>query len=128
MILVKTREGFVFGGYSDQSWGGHVWKVSSRAFLFSIVNPSGLAPMKLPLTGYQDNKYAVYCGPEYGPAFGIGNDLCIGDGSDTRNTSYALLGHSYILPPGQDSETFLAGSRNFLVAEMEVFAVSTHTS
>jgi hypothetical protein len=53
VTIVKSTEGYIFGGYSDQSWksnGYDCYKSSSCAFLFSIVNPAGIAPMKLHLT------------------------------------------------------------------------------
>jgi hypothetical protein len=76
VTIVKSTEGCIFGGYSDLSWVGDIWKSSSRAFLFSIVNPAGLAPMKLPLTGKWNNK-AVCCYPTCGPLFGSGSYLII---------------------------------------------------
>jgi hypothetical protein len=125
VTIVKSTEGCIFGGYSDQSWENRVFgccRSSSRAFLFSIVNPAGLAPMKLPLTG-EINKFAVYCHLSYGPLFGGGCDLCINDNCNTVKDSSSWLGDSYTLPPGQDKKTFLTGSDFFLVAEIEVFAV-----
>jgi hypothetical protein len=120
VTIVKSTEGYVFGGYSDQSWeSGYCYKSSSRAFLFSIVNPAGLAPMKLPLTGKRNNA-AVYCYPTCGPAFG---GISISDNCNTVKKSTSYLGLTYTLPPGQDGDTFLAGSEYFLVAEIEVFAV-----
>jgi hypothetical protein len=124
VTIVKSTEGYIFGGYSDQSWKSNCYcccKSSSRAFLFSIVNPAGLAPMKLPLTG-KSNNYAVFCDLSYGPCFG-GEDLDICDNCNTVNKSCSCLGSSYTLPPGQDSRTFLAGCYSFQVAEIEVFAV-----
>jgi hypothetical protein len=125
VTIVKSTEGNIFGGYSDQSWKSdnfYIDKSSSRAFLFSIVNPAGLAPMKLPLTG-ERNGNAVWCHPSWGPVFGGGRDLYIHDNWNTGKNSYSRLGSSYTLPPGQDKKTFLAGSEYFLVAEIEVFAV-----
>jgi hypothetical protein len=122
VTIVKSTEGYIFGGFSDQSWDGGCWKASSRAFLFSIVNPAGLAPMKLPLTG-EWNKCAIGCSFACGPVFGSGSDLCIRDNCNTVKESYSYLRGSYTLPPGQNKMTFLAGSEFFLVAEIEVFAV-----
>jgi hypothetical protein len=123
VTIVKSTEGYIFGGYSDQSWESYdCWKSSSRAFLFSIVNPAGLAPMKLPLTG-EWSYDAVYFVSSCGPVFGEGRDLFILDKCNTEKKSYSNLGYTYTLPPGQDGKTFLAGSDRFLVAEIEVFAV-----
>ena len=79
--------------------------------------------MKLPLN-QQHNQHSVYCGSLNGPIFGgyNGRDLCIGNNCNSRDFSYSKLGHSYTLPPGQNEETFLAGSCYFLVADIEVFA------
>jgi hypothetical protein len=128
VTIVKSTEGCIFGGYSDQSWESTVYYnyssynfTSSRAFLFSIVNPAGLAPMKLPLTG-KKNDYAMYFNSSFGPFFGS-SDITICDNCNTEKESFSRLGHTYTLPPGQDSRTFLAGSEYFLVAEIEVFAV-----
>jgi hypothetical protein len=78
VTIVKSTEGYIFGGYSDQSWksNDYCWKYSPRAFLFSMVNLAGLAPMKLPLIGESNDK-AMGCIPLYGPLFGDGCDLCI---------------------------------------------------
>jgi hypothetical protein len=97
------------------------YKFSSGAFLFSIVNQAGLAPMKLPLTGTHNGE-AMYGELSYGPCFGD-CDFDIYHNCNTVKKSNSLLGRSYTLPPGQDSRTFLAGSNYFLVAEIEVFAV-----
>ena len=78
--------------------------------------------MKLPLTG-EINDYAVRCYFSRGPLFGGGLDLIIHDNCNTVKNSCSRLGHTYTLPPGQDSRTFMAGSDYFLVAEIEVFAV-----
>jgi hypothetical protein len=123
VTIVKSTEGNIFGGYSDQSWESNSkCKSSSRAFLFSMVNPAGVAPMKLPLTG-KWNYNAMGCYFSRSPMFGGGSDLCVQDNCNTVTNACSRLGHTYTLPPGQDSRTFLAGSEFFLVAEIEVFAV-----
>jgi hypothetical protein len=125
LTIVKSTEGCIFGGYSDQSWesrGFGYYKSSSRAFLFSMVNPAGLAPMKLPLTGKRNYK-ALCCYSLNGPMFDLLSDLAIRDKCNTEKNSFSRLGLTYTLPPDQDGRTFLAGSDFFRVAEIEVFAV-----
>ncbi|XP_022784375.1 BTB/POZ domain-containing protein KCTD21-like isoform X2 [Stylophora pistillata] len=51
---------YVFGGFTEESWssqGGYA--TCTEAFLFSIVNPRGLEPTKMPLK-QQDQQYAIY--------------------------------------------------------------------
>ena len=126
VTIVKSTEGFIFGGYSDQSWATSgdsygVWKSSSRAFLFSVVNSAKLAPLKLP-QDQQCDEEAVYCEHDCGPSFGSEDDLNIDDECNSDDSSYSYLGGTYTLPPGQNAQTFLAGSNNFRVADYEVFA------
>ena len=121
VTVVKCTGGHVFGGYTDQSWNSTAaWVPSSRAFLFSLLNPAGVGPVKLPVT---KPAQAMYCDPSRGPTFGGGNDLLIRDNCNSTAGSYSNLGTSYLLPPGQTGTTFLTGAKNFLVAEIEVFSV-----
>ena len=83
----------------------------SQAFLFSMVNPHGLGPIKLPLIpGKEQN--GIYCNNSKGPSFGGGCDLFISGNGNTNTDSYSNLGHSYQCPPGQQ-DTFFTGGTNF---------------
>ena len=91
-----------------------------NSFLFSLVNPSGPRPTKIPLIpGKEDT--AIVCNISYGPIFGSGNDLLISNTPNQSNTCTVKLNNTYQLPPGQNGNTFLTGNMNFTVTEMEVF-------
>ena len=90
------------------------------SFLFSLVNPSGATQTKLPLKGTANN-YGIYCNSSYGPTFGGGHDLKIGNDGNTNTDSYSQLDHTYECPPHAANTTFLVGSKNFTVDEVEVF-------
>ena len=91
-----------------------------NSFLFSLVNPSGPRPTKIPLIpGKEDT--AIVCNISYGPIFGSGNDLLISNTPNQTNTCTVKLNNTYQLPPGQNGNTFLTGNMNFTVTEMEVF-------
>ena len=92
---------------------------SAQAFLFSVVNPYGLGPTKLPLT---NNQSAIYCDSSYGPTFGEGIDLHISGNANSNALSYSILGSSYERPSGQQS-TFFTGAQQFSVADYEVFGL-----
>ncbi|CAH3165577.1 unnamed protein product [Porites evermanni] len=122
-ITVVKSGGNIFGGFSENAWTSRCESVSCRhAFLFSFVNPSGLGPTKLPLiSGIDPN--GIVCISTLGPVFGIGNDLVISNNADESPHSNSQLGHTYQLPPGQQS-TFFTGAKNFTVTDYEVFGLS----
>jgi hypothetical protein len=68
----------------------------------------------------QDRTDAILCSSSYGPTFGGGNDLRMVNNPNSSNCSYTL-GTTYDCPAGQSATTFLTGSQNFTVNEMEVF-------
>ncbi|KAL9954730.1 hypothetical protein ACROYT_G042303 [Oculina patagonica] len=121
VTIVKSGNN-IFGGFTELPWtsqGG--WRTGRDAFLFSMVNPHGLGPTKMPLKSEQQ-QCAIYCRSSYGPLLGGGNDLRISDNANTNNSSYSKLGVSYECPPGQQS-TFFTGGQNFTVTNYEVFAL-----
>ena len=92
----------------------------SQSFLFSMMNPQGVAPSKMSLVKDQQN--AIFCDSSCGPTFGGGHDLHISNNANTSGSSHNNLGFSYQLPTGQQS-TFFTGARNFDVTDYEVFGI-----
>ena len=88
--------------------------------MFSLVNPSGLVPTKMPLIAGQEG-CAIYCYSSYGPTFGSGHDLHIPNAPNSNNGGYVRLNNTYQCPTGQNTNTFLTGNQNFVVNELEVF-------
>lgn len=93
---------------------------SEEAFLFSMVNPHGLAPCKMLLDSENMKKNAIYCNNNAGPSFGGGSDLYISNDANSGGSSYSDLGYTYQLPKGYES-TFFTGARKFIVTDYEVF-------
>ena len=120
VTLIKTDHGYVFGGFSDQSWtsGGH-WIASQKAFLFALCCAAGLGPTRLPVANAD---HALYGHSSYLPAFGGGFDLKVG--TNKRRAGDVRVGHSYECPRGLDGSAFLTGAGRFQASEVEVFAVS----
>ena len=115
-------------GYSCQ------YRYDSQAFLFSLVNKPGWAPVKLPKTGMYShyNAYTIYDWSYYGPTFGGGNDIYIVDYASSNGNSFANLGYTYSPPSGYNygstfAQTFLAGGINyhFTPDEVETFYETT---
>ena len=121
---------FFFFSFSANSYYGS-YQYDSKAFLFSLVNKPGWAPVKLPQTG----KYASYfrsIGSEnyYGPIFGAGSDIFISSYASSNSLSYSDLGFTYSPPSGYSygstfAQTFLAGTYKFTPDEVEAFYETT---
>ena len=103
--------------FSFKGTGG--LKRAQNAFLFSLVNPGGLPPTKIPLILGQEG-HAINCGSSCGPVFGDGTDLYIASVPNSNNCS-VNLNSTYQCPAGQNEKTFLTGNQYFTISELEVF-------
>ena len=95
------------------------YKCCRDSFLFSLVNPSGTGPIKMPLRG-TSNHNGILCNGSFGPIFGAGHDLLISNEPNANSESITKLGHTYQCPDDVNS-SFLAGLSDFVVNELEVF-------
>ena len=103
------------------------YRYDSSAFLFSLVNKPGWAPVKLP--AYRNYGNAIYDCSSYGPTFGGGHDIYIVDHASSSSNSYTYPGHTYSPPSGYSYKdlftyTFLQGQSNtwsFTPDEIETF-------
>ena len=91
-----------------------------QSFLFSMVNPHGLAPCKMPL--FKNQEHAIYCHSSNGPTFGGGNNLRISHDANRVTNSKSSLGNTYKCPTGHKS-TFFTGALIFTVTDYEVFGI-----
>eukprot|EP01022_Parablepharisma_sp_SALTPOND_P012382 TRINITY_DN1589_c0_g1_i1.p1 TRINITY_DN1589_c0_g1~~TRINITY_DN1589_c0_g1_i1.p1 ORF type:complete len:596 (-),score=52.56 TRINITY_DN1589_c0_g1_i1:302-2089(-) len=116
--VIMSHTGEIFGGYASVSFtssGNYV--ADASAFLFSVskkvkcpVNPS-----------YVGN--AVYDNGSCLMGFGGNQDLLISDNCNQSNSSHANSQTYFQYPAVANYQTFLAGSYNFSVHEVEVFQV-----
>lgn len=75
ITVVLSNDGYIFGGYTSIAWiSDGNYRQDNNAWLFTLTNPEGTQPVKLPIT--QNHGYAIYDYGSYGPTFGGGNDLC----------------------------------------------------
>jgi len=121
LIIIKSTNGYVFGGYTEQSWNiTGTYKSDPNSFIFSFINK-----LNEPIKIKQNQNNGIYCGSNYGPTFGAGHDLHIADKSNINTASYSNLGNSYTHPNyifgSNEARSFLAGSFNFQVSEIEVY-------
>ena len=119
---------FLFLPFIDTSGAYHR---DSKAFLFSLVNRPGWAPLKLPQTGENNNsRGSIQGNSELGPTFGGGYDICIYNNARSNSNSYSNLGWTYSPPSGYSygstfAQTFLAGTYRFTPDEVETFYETT---
>eukprot|EP00957_Ditylum_brightwellii_P083671 6360118-Ditylum_brightwellii.AAC.1 len=65
----------------------------------------------------ESDNCAVYHSRDYGPTFGLGHDISLGENSFTH------IGYSYECPTDQTDNCFLTGDYNFQLKEVEIFSV-----
>jgi len=121
LVVIKSTNGNVFGGYTEQTWNHtNGYKTDPNAFIFSLINKIINCKLKM---NCDDHDCSIYCSCFYGPTFG--DDICILDSSNQNKKSYSNLDHSYIHPyyeyETEEARSFLAGSYNFQVSEIEVY-------
>jgi len=122
LVIIKSENGNIFGGYTEQPWSGHgAYKSDSKSFIFSLVNK-----LNRPLKIKWSKNNGIFCNQIYGPTFGGGHDIYITDKSNTNSSNHSNLGHSYIHPDyahgSNEAQSLLAGSYNFKVFEIEVYS------
>ena len=105
---------------------GCQYHYDSQAFLFSLVNKPGWAPVKLPQTG----THSIHDCSSYGPTFGGGHDIYIATYASSSSSSYINLGYQYSSPSGYSygstfTQTFLASTYRFTPDEVETFYETT---
>jgi hypothetical protein len=125
MTILKAKQSeFIFGGFTSVTWDSlNKSKLDPNAFIFSLTNKDNI-PLKMKA---DPNKHhcAIVSGPKYGPSFGAVCDIYIANNSNTTMDSYSLLGFAYKHPRyangTNEAKTFLAGSCQFQLNEIEVF-------
>ena len=105
------------------------WQYDSKAFLFSLVNKPGWAPVKLLQTGKYSSSSLRFANT-FGPTFGGGYDIYLSNYASSNTGSYSRLGYTYGPPRGYSygstfANTFLAGSHHFQPDEIETFYETT---
>ena len=125
MVLISKVSSIFNFSLIDSSSG---YQYDSKAFLFSLVNKPGWAPVKLPQTGkYSSYRYSIFSSSSYGPTFtGGGGDIYISNYASSNSNSLSNLGYTYSPPSGYSqgstfAQTFLAGTYKFTPDEVETF-------
>jgi hypothetical protein len=92
LIIVKSINGNVFGGFTEQTCNHNDhFKADQNSFIFSLINK-----LNKPIKIKWSQNYGICCNISYGPTFG--GDLCIADRSNLNTTSRSNLGNAYVHP------------------------------
>jgi len=126
LVIIKSTNGNVFGGYTEQSWSSpsnDVDILDTKAFIFSLINQDN-RPLKIKCSPNN----GIGCNKDWGPMFGGKNgksDIVIADASNLNSESFSHFGHYFKHPDyvyrSNKANSFLAGSYKFRVAEIEVY-------
>ena len=119
VTIIRSNKETIFGGYTSQSWKSSGDFVSDpNAFIFSLTHKTKHATQKC-------SDYSIYCRSNYGPTFGTGNDIRVVDRCNSTDKNYCNGNQTYELPAGVNPDTYIAGTHNFKVKEIEVYSVIT---
>jgi hypothetical protein len=125
VTVVKSTSGHVFGGVTVQPWGSETGRaLGTRVFLFGI-RTHGSPDAAVILKAFRNTDAIVNGSPLVGPTFG--GDLRIASNAHTSSNSSSELGFSFTTNGTtygtSAARRYFAGSRNFQVAEIEVFTI-----
>ena len=122
LSIFKAKDtGFIFGGYTDATWDDlDEFKFDLNAFIFSLTNKEN----KPCIMKTNDANESIYGSPNWGPAFGK-YDISVADNSNSSKISNSDLGFTYKHPEydvgTREAQSFLAGSEEFQLVEIEVY-------
>jgi len=112
LVLVKSKNGKRFGGYTTQDWNGNsVEKKDDNAFVFSLD--------KMAIYDIIPGEDAIGCYPNYGPVF-LGCQIRIYDEFFTKGGTTYEKGLNYNT---QEDFELTGGLKKFEVKEIEVYSV-----
>ena len=114
LVLVQTKSGFKFGGYTSVEWnmtGNYNYKKDESAFIFSIDKKK---KYKL-----KDSSSAI-CGDPKHFAFGGGHDISIYDKCTTIKSKDYSSNHSYEM---KEKYELTGGESSYYVQDLEVYQI-----
>jgi hypothetical protein len=131
LTIILDTTGNIFGGYTPIVWEGPVLSDADRqrgdrrdpscqSFVFTLKNPSNSPGLIFAL--HPGHRAAVHCDYRYGPSFGSA-DFWVGENCQIQKANGTAFGRDYGKGSGFN-ETFLTGSANFSVQEIEVFEIA----
>ena len=112
IIVIKTKKGLIFGGFTCESWDGKGDKKDKNAFCFSLD--------KYKIYNWIKGKSSIFVSPESGPAFGN----CIFEIKDKFFEMGGLCSEDYFYNNQENQCEINGGEEQFDIEDVEVFSVS----
>ena len=112
LIVVKTKKGLRFGGFTCQTWDGKGDKKDTNSFCFSLD--------KKKIYNYKRGKTSIYTSPESLPFFGN----CIFEINDKFLEMGGSCSEDYFYDNQENQCEINGGEEQFEIEEIEVFKVS----
>ena len=119
LILIKSEEEKIFGGFTKQKWDGDcLFKFDNDCFLFSFY-PQKIYEIK-------KNKKAIFCNKKYGPSFGsitlVVNNNFLANGGWCCSSYLSNF-------EGYDTDYEITkGENEFKIEEMEIYQVLANSN
>ena len=134
LIVIKSSNGNVFGGYTEADWGSSYYgnsysQYDSNAFIFSLINEYNF-PLKMNVTNPYNSIQPSGSGSIFGGYYfcysNRKSDINIGEYSNKNNFSSTNPGNNYKLPSYltlnvPSSQSYLAGSSQFQTVDIEAY-------
>jgi hypothetical protein len=109
VTVVKSTVGFVFGGFTTQTWDGSTSKEDAQAFIFSLRrNVSGFNILT-DAQRFNSSSPAIFADPTNGPIFGSGYDFYVTNNANI-SLSTCVFCWSYTCPAGLTRRSLEASS------------------
>ena len=123
MTVVKATNGYIFGGYNNNSWSTAGYVGTSTAWLYSVTRNTKHSYYRYP-------QYGTYNSSSYGPTWGGGHDMYH---QSSMTSGSSNLGYTYRCQSGasygnSSCRSWLAGTNSWSVAELEVYVLGASAS
>jgi phosphopantetheinyl transferase (holo-ACP synthase) len=133
LTMILDTKWNIFGGFTPIEWESRKWNrkfgdenncwkcdPSLKSFIFTLKNPHNFPARRFALKPEAKEK-AIECDANWGPCF---YDIDVSDNCNSNTLNSAeMFGTTYDNDTGLDNETFLTGSSEFEVKEIEVFEI-----
>ena len=111
LVIIRTKTGLKFGGFTRESWEGKGDKLDKEAFCFSLD--------KNKIYNYVKGKSSIFVSPESGPSFGN----CVFEIKDDFLEMGGVCSEDYFYDNQEKVCEINDGTEQFDVEEIEVFKV-----